>query len=276
MMYLSEHKMSLTKSCMALAETPEVIVHKLFNRTVDWCKGGRTSVNLLTGEVEYSSVRHKADDFKQSNFVRNPYKNYKTTIAYFEGLNDSTIYRKPTVHCIVASLADSHRKLLSAAFDRDRLQNDRSEVEAMAELHHIDNNGQNNASYNILPCTPTEHDVIHNALNAGKSTYEALVIGLGEPMVHKIFGTEYFDSDAGCVYTAKLFGESYIARMAQQLSDADLPADCDCIRVKTLQGRHECISILGMSIWKILSALYTIRAVEIKPHCTGTACKAIM
>lgn len=277
MIYLQEHTMSLTRSCMALATTPEVQAVGLFGRTIDWRGKGnsKSHVDILTGKVVHSSRCKRSRKYKPENHRKNKYLDYETMKAYFDGLDGDMVYRKPSVHCMVASLSDRHRELLFDAFDRDTTQSKRTGTEALVALHHIDCDAHNNMACNILPCTPKEHRAIHKALRVGASVYEALVAGLGEALVHEIFGTEYFDFGDGGIYTSAIFGESYIKRMIQQLSAAGLPADCDCIRVKTLQGKYECLSILRMSVWEILSVLYTFRAVEIKPYCSGTACIVI-
>ncbi len=265
--YLADYALSLTRSCMALAETPEVQAVSLFGRTIDWRMKGnsRSCIDLLTGKVQHTS-RRKGAEYKPENHRKNEYLEYETLKAYFDGLEGKQVYRKPSVHCMIASLTESHRELLFEAFERDMQQKGRSEAKARVELHHIDCDAHNNSTYNILPCTPKEHKAIHKALNAGKSTYEALVIGLGEPLVHQIFGTDYFDFGDGGVFTASLLGESYIARMVKQLSEAELPANCGSIEIRTLHGKHVCLSISGLSVWELLSALYTVRAAEVKPY----------
>lgn len=80
---------------------------------------------------------------------------------------------------------------------------------------------------------------MHTALSRGASTYESLVAGIGQKLVHSIYGTNYFDyGDGDGIYTAKINGQSYIHHMLTKLSEATLPVDTECLQVKTLKNRH--------------------------------------
>ena len=91
---------------------------------------------------------------------------------------------------------------------------------------------------------------------------ESLVAGLGEDLVHDIFGTEYFDyGDGGGVYTASINGTSYAQHILGQISSANLPTDTKVLEVQLLNGSFDYIAIDGLNIYQILTALYIKSAI---------------
>jgi hypothetical protein len=265
MIYTDASTMVLTRNCLALAATDAVKPVGLLQSQVTYVNGCYSNVNLLTGAISYNSKYRKQP---RHNKVNDNPKEYEITPVYFTNPDDpedtESLYRHGKVHILNTALSAYHRDLFNSALQRAAEQDGCDIAEGKVHIHHIDVNRRNNAIYNLLPVTDSEHVIIHNALRNGASTYDALVAGLGEELVHSIYGTDYFDcGDDGGVYTAKIQGKSYIQHILTQLSVCNLPVDTQSLMIKTLQNRLILINIDGMNVYQLLTAFYNARAISI-------------
>lgn len=266
--------MILTRNCLALATSEATVPVGFLKSKVTYANGNSAIVDLLTGVVIPKSLYRKQ---RRPNKRNNDPKSYVYTPVYFDDPdnhdNNNALYRQGRVHILNSLLSEYHRDLFYAALQRAVEQDEYELSEVKIEIHHINRNRKDNSIYNLLPTTLKEHDKIHYAINHGASTYEALVAGIGEALVHSIFGTDYFNYGDCSVYTSKIHGVPYIQHILSQLSKAQLHAQTTELRVRCLNGKYDSISIGNMNIYQILSALYLKSAVEIvKPiHSVKTA-----
>ena len=259
MIYTDASTMRLTRNCLALATSTAAVPTGLLQTKVTYINGCYSIVDLATGEIIHYSRYRK---HRTHNRVNDNPKAYKITPVYFTNLDATEpLYRHGKVHILNAALSAYHRDLYESALQRAAIQDDYAEIRV--PTHHIDGNKHNNSIYNLLPVTEMEHIKIHQALKNGASTYESLIAGLGEDLVIDIFGSDYFNFGDCSVYTASIKGTPYTQHMLTQLSAANLPAGTSCLRVRLLNRKYDSIDIAGLSIYGILSALYTQRAVEI-------------
>jgi len=263
MIYTDAATMILTRNCLALATSDAVKPLGLLQSQLTYVNGNNSIINLCTGVVSYKSRYRKQPTH---NKVNDDPKKYEITPVYFDnkdGKSNDSLYRHGKVHILNTSLSAYHRDLFEEALQRAAEQDECDISEAKVHIHHLENK-RNNAIYNLLPVTDGEHIAIHRALRHGANTYDALVTGIGEELVHSIYGTDYFDyGDGGGVYTAKIHGQSYIQYILAQLSVCTLPADTECLMIKTLQNRNIVINIAKMNIYQLLSALYNAKAISI-------------
>jgi hypothetical protein len=256
--------MILTRNCLALATSEATIPVGFLKSQVTYCNGNSAIIDLLTGVVTFNSLYRKQPGHNKRN--DNP-TSYVYTPVYFNDPNNiesnEALYRQGRVHILNSLLSDYHRDLFDAALQRAAIQADCDLDEAEVHIHHVNRNRHDNSLCNLLSCTRPEHNKIHNALRAGKSTYEALIFGLGEALVHSIFGAEYFNYGDSSVYTSRIHGVPYIPHILTQLSNAQLPADTTELKVRCLNGKYDNIDIAGLNIYQVLSELYTARAVKI-------------
>ncbi|MDR3597076.1 hypothetical protein [Clostridium sp.] len=253
--------MALTRNCLALATSSAVDTLGLLQSKITYPNGNHSIIDLCTGVVSYKSRYRKQPKHNKVN--DNP-KEYEITPVYFDNQDSSEpLYRHGKVHILNVVLSAYHRDLFNSALQRAAEQDGCDLSEATVHIHHLENK-RNNAIYNLLPVTDSEHFAIHNALRRGASTYDALVTALGAELVHSIYDTDYFDyGDGGGVYTAKIQGKSYIQHMLTQLSVCNLPVNTQSLKVKTVQNHISLINIEGMSIYQLLTALYNSRAISI-------------
>jgi len=265
MIYTDASTMVITRNCLALSATDAVKPVGLLQSQVTYVNGCYSNVNLLTGAISYNSKYRKQP---KHNKVNDDPKAYEITPVYFTNPDNQedteSLYRHGKVHILNTALSAYHRNLFNSALQRAAEQDGCDISEVKVHIHHIDVNRRNNAIYNLLPVTDGEHVIIHNALRHGASTYDALVAGIGKEFVHSIYGTDYFDyGDGGGVYTAKIQGKSYIQHMLTQLSVCTLSVDTQYLMIKTLQNHILPITIEGMNIYQLLTALYNARAISI-------------
>ena len=264
MTYTYTPKMRLTHNCLVLSATDAVMATALYKSQIRYTNGCYINIDLLSGIVSYKSIYRKQP---RHNKVNDDIKAYRFAPIYFDTPVDcdsnESLYRHARVHILSTFLSEYHRDLYLAALERDAIQRDCDLADAEAYIHHIDCNKHNNAIYNLLPVTRKEHNTIHRALKRDASTYDALVAALGVELVNNIFDVDYFDRGDGGVFTASISGENYIQRMLSQLSVANLPTDTKFLKVKTLHNKYLEVDITNMTIYQILSALYTKRAITI-------------
>lgn len=265
MIYKDAETMRLTRNCLNLATSSNTISVGFLKSQVTYANNNSALIDLCTGIVTPKSLYRRHPKPNKRNL--DP-KSYVYTPVYFDPVDPDSSeskYCQGRVHILNTCLSLYHRDLFAAALQRAAIEADCALSEATVEIHHIDKNRKNNAIQNLLSVTPKEHDKIHAALNHGASTYESLVAGLGVGLVDSIFGSNYFDrGDGGGVFTASIAGVPYIQHILNQLSAANLPADCKCLQAIDLHNRRISITIEGMTVYEMLSELYTKRAAKIE------------
>mgnify|MGYP000899932895 CR=1 FL=1 len=262
MTYKYAPTLSLTRNCFKLVLSDATKPISFLKSKITYVNGNYSICDLGTGLIAYNSRYRKQPTYNKVN--DNPAA-YVITPVYFTNPDNPTgesLYRHGKVHILNTLLSAYHRALFMAALHRAAEQDGCDLSEARVHVHHIDVDKRNNAIYNLLPVTDNEHYTIHTALIRGASTYESLVAGLGEDLVHDIFGIEYFDyGDGGGVYTASINGTSYAQHILGQISSANLPTDTKVLEVQLLNGSFDYIAIDGLNIYQILTALYIKSAI---------------
>ncbi len=221
--------------------TIDIFIGKVVDtKYADWAKG------VQRGKRGHDS----ANNHKKGNYLTIPH-------VHFDNIQSGKRrpYR-PFVHTIIAYVYPPLREQYAQAVMDDMTANNRSFKNARVQVNHMDKNTYNNLACNLEVITASANS-IHRVISIAGDPYSMLLHKCradgncnGYPELR-----EYLEvlSDAPC----------YTKRICQQLSQAQLPADTDTVKVciQSITGNKvKSVQITNQSIWGLLCCLYIAKA----------------
>lgn len=161
------------------------------------------------------------------------------------------IHYRPFIHTLVAYTYKPLREQYAQAVMADMTAHNRSFLDAQVQVNHINKYTQTNSAVNLEVITASANSK-HKALTVVGESYSMLCHSNQAP--NALFA--YYNSNISD-------NSSYVERICLQLSTANLPANLGKITVgvKSITGNKlKTVAISDLTIWGILTALYTSKA----------------